>query len=135
MKHNNEEIERYRLTAEKVNRKGWHPYFISDRSYGNNGVFLIPRREGSLLIQASDGRGWEHVSVSVFKKDRCPTWNEMCFVKDLFWNPDEVVIQYHPAEKDYVSMHDYCLHLWRPVHDEIPTPPPILVGYQKGITH
>ena len=81
---------------------------------------------GQLHIVASNGAGWEHVSVS--RRDRCPTWDEMCKVKALFWCPDEVVIQYHPAEKVYVNRHRFCLHLWRPVGIDIPTPPTVLVG-------
>ena len=82
----------------------------------------------------SNGMGWEHVSITVQtyikkrKVERCPTWEEMCLVKNYFWNEDEVVIQYHPAKKDYVSMHPYCLHLWKPIGIELPTPDPLMVG-------
>lgn len=70
--------------------------------------------------------GWEHVSVSL--EDRCPDWAEMCWVKDQFWTEDECVVQYHPAKKDYVNHHPYCLHLWKPLRFELPTPPTILIG-------
>ena len=70
---------------------------------------------------------WEHVSVSVIGKEFCPTWEEMCFVKDLFWNEEEVVIQFHPAKSDYVNTHGFTLHLWKPSYD-IPTPPASTVG-------
>jgi hypothetical protein len=52
----------------------------------------------------------------------------MCFIKDLFWDAEDVVIQYHPAKSEYVNMHENTLHLWRPVGKEIPTPPKELVG-------
>lgn len=85
----------------------------------------------------SDGMGWEHVSITVAPhcKDatRCPTWEEMCWVKDQFWSEDEVVVQYHPAKKDYVSCHPYCLHLWKPVSVVIPTPDPEFVGPRSSI--
>ena len=29
-------------------------------------------------------------------------------------------------------MHPYCLHMWKPIGVEIPTPPSILVGIRKG---
>ena len=54
---------------------------------------------------------WEHVSVSL--ADRCPTWDEMCFVKDLFWPDTETVIQFHPKRSHYKNDHPYCLHLWK----------------------
>lgn len=74
------------------------------------------------------GRLWEHVSVSIMGEDRCPTWEEMCFIKDIFWNKDEVVIQYHPAEAEYIRAHPYALHLWKPIGIDLPTPPPEMVG-------
>jgi hypothetical protein len=69
---------------------------------------------------------WEHVSVST--KTRCPTWKEMSWVKDLFFDDEEIVIQYHPRKADYVNVHPFCLHLWRPITATIPTPPPLAVG-------
>jgi len=94
--------------------------------FGNNGAFIIPFESYELRAIASDGCEWEHVSVSL--KTRCPNWKEMCHIKDLFWSEDDVVIQYHPAKKDYINCHPYCLHLWKPINKEMPTPPSILVG-------
>ena len=49
--------EKYRIVS------GVH---FSDSSCGNNGAFLIPIPESRivLMVVASDGAGWEHVSVS-----------------------------------------------------------------------
>ena len=53
----------------------------------------------------------------------------MCFIKDLFWDGEDVVIQYHAKKSEYVNRYDNCLHLWRPVlEDHIPTTPKELVG-------
>ena len=73
-----------------------------------------------------DGPPWEHVSVSTAV--RTPTWAEMCYVKRLFWDDDEVVVQFHPAEKNYVNVHPNCLHMWRLKNAELPMPPTITVG-------
>jgi hypothetical protein len=107
------------------------PYATSEAD-GNNGVFwvLLPRSQ-KLKVLASDGgmpgeRAWEHVSVS--RKDRCPTWEEMCIVKSLFWDDDDCVVQYHPPRADWISNHTYCLHMWRPVGIELPRPPSMMVG-------
>lgn len=86
-----------------------------------------------LTIIASPGDAhedipWEHVSVST--RHRCPTWREMCFVKDIFWDEEEAVMQLHPKKSSYVNNHDYCLHLWRPLDGQIPLPPEIAVGYK-----
>lgn len=86
-----------------------------------------------LCVIASWGRGWEHVSVSL--ADRCPTWDEMCHVKAVFWQPQECVMQLHPPEDDYVNCHPFCLHLWKPIGEDIPRPPSVMVGPQgKGAT-
>lgn len=119
--------EQYRLKS--------HPFLSTDSTNGNNGFFVIPhyRINGyELRCQISDGEGWEHVSVTVapLKKDatRCPTWEEMCWIKDVFWKDDEAVVQYHPVKSDYVSMHHFCLHLWKPTNQQLPTPDPLMVG-------
>ena len=83
----------------------------SDASYGNNGCFVIPYKHHKLTVIVSDGAGWDHVSVSL--KGRCPTWAEMCFVKDLFFRDDETAVQFHPKKSEYVNNHPYTLHLWR----------------------
>lgn len=105
---------------------------------GCYGAFRLDGLQGwSLYVLADDGtgpapsaRGWEHVSVRAFRdsgheRSRVPTWKEMCFVKDLFWDPDDVVIQLHPRRSEYVNNHPHVLHLWR--HADIPTPPRDLV--------
>ncbi|MGY6278177.1 DUF7694 domain-containing protein [Methylomonas sp. MgM2] len=104
----------------------------SNSSYGNNGIFFVKslKLQRVLRCQASDDFGWEHVSVSL--PTRCPSWAEMCQIKDLFWDPDDCVLQYHPPQSDYVDCHPFCLHLWRPVDQAILRPPAILVG---PVTH
>lgn len=102
--------------------------FASTEEYGNNGAFTIPFESYELLVIASDGNGWEHVSISL--RNRCPNWREMCFIKDLFWDGEDCVIQYHPPKSGYINNHNYTLHLWRPDYIDIPQPPEILVGYK-----
>lgn len=111
-------VELYRVVAGPMR---------SDVSYGNNGQFSIPGpMHEKLLAQVSDGGGWEHVSVST--RRRIPTWDEMQFVKRLFWDDEETVIQYHPAQSRYVNTCGFCLHLWRPVGQMVPMPPIWMVG-------
>ena len=96
---------------------------------GNYGLFVIPHKKKSFTCICSDDPGWEHVSVSL--PDRCPTWREMCDIKGMFWDDEDVVIQFHPAKSQYVNNHPYCLHLWRPTGISIPVPPSIMVGMLK----
>ena len=99
----------------------------STDDYGNNGAFEVRLRHGqSVFVIASDGLGWEHVSVS--RTDRCPTWDEMCQVKAMFWDDEDCVVQFHPPRSEYVDNHPFCLHLWRPVNGAFPMPDSILVG-------
>ena len=115
----------------------------SDSSYGCNGCFMIqsPEPGWGLLIIASDGGdgevpeadGWEHVSVHCANsrgRARTPSWREMTFVKDIFWEPEDVVMQLHPRRSQYVNCHPHTLHLWRSRTQPIPEPPAVLVGPQ-----
>lgn len=98
-------------------------------SNGNDGIAAYLNHPGykpkQVAIIASWGGGWEHVSVSL--KNRCPTWDEMCIIKDIFWKDDEVVVQFHPKKSEYVNIHPYCLHMWRKIGSEFETPPKIFV--------
>lgn len=114
--------EEYRLRTGK---------YGSDETFGNNGAFMIPLERGQAVrVIASDGLEWEHVSVS--RTDRAPTWYEMCQIKDIFWDAEDTVVQYHPPKSEYVNHHPNCLHLWRPTEQELPLPPSYLVG-PKGV--
>lgn len=77
-------------------------------------------------VIASNSEQWEHVSVSL--RHRTPTWAEMEAIKQMFWDIEDTVVQYHPARSEYVNCHPYCLHLWRPVGSDILRPPKELVG-------
>lgn len=102
----------------------------SDSSFGNNGAFQIKSLKLDVVLYAiaSDGGDWEHVSVSVMGRGRNPTWTEMCFIKSLFWDDQDTVIQYHPAQENYINFYPTCLHLWRPVGVDLPLPPSEYVG-------
>lgn len=109
--------------------------YCSDDDYGFNGMFRIPYESNIVRCIASDGRDceedkwkWQHVSVSVEYDARPPRWSVMCWVKDLFWEPEDWVVQFHPARSQYVNYHPACLHLWRPLKKELPIPLAIMVG-------
>lgn len=122
----NEPPNQFRITLDNAVRCGVQTHYASDESIGMNGMFFIPHLREIFRCVVSDGEGWEHVSVSLNK--RCPTWDEMCFIKGVFWGDDECVIQYHPVKAEYVNNHPFCLHLWKPQGVEIPTPPKVFVG-------
>lgn len=118
-----------------------HPLY--SKSKEPFGLFWIPYANGIVLycivVDGDDEIDWEHVSVSVKKQasnalihlERCPTWEEMCVVKDHFWEEEDCVVQFHPPKSEYISQHPYCLHLWRKINTNFETPPSIAVGVKK----
>lgn len=111
---------------------------------GNNGVFYIPLHKkqfltargityGQLQVVASNGRGWNHISVCVTTNDkkrvveRTPTWDEMCIAKAAFWGDEDVCVQFHPRKSEYVNTHKYVLHIWERIGSYYETPPMITV--------
>lgn len=116
------DVERGRL------RSGSH----ATRTGDDFGAFTLRGPCGiDLFVIASPGDAnveipWEHVSVST--RTRCPNWPEMCFIKSLFWDDEETVVQFHPPKSQYINQHPYCLHLWKPLMQDIPLPPRIAIG-------
>lgn len=105
--------------------------FATSETDGFNGFFELPINGEICRCIASDGVGWEHVSVSKQNSKRPPNWEQMCIIKDLFWGDDVWVVQFHPARGDYVNNHPGCLHLWRPTDETMPHPPHELVGIKN----
>ena len=72
---------------------------------------------GSVIWTTHDG--WDHVSVSPYNKKITPSWNDMCRLKDMFFEDEEEAFQFHPKKSEYVNMVSNCLHLWRPNKPEL----------------
>lgn len=112
---------------------GVRPEMITAHGFEEGGVFVFKIERGWLFTIMSTGIGWQHVSVShrPGKKTplgrRCPTWGEMCFIKDQFWEPEACVVQFHPPRSDYVNSHPFTLHLWRWTEGVFPRPDRIMV--------
>lgn len=114
--------------------------WASAPDWGLNGIFTVKGPSGALEVAGATAEGpqvlavngmrtvrhlstgWEHVTVEGVHPNRTPTWDDMAFVKDLFWRPEEWVVQYHPAHSEYVKASPHRLHLWRPTRDKLPTP-------------
>ncbi len=97
---------------------------------GGAGTIHMPTWKGSVIW--SNGAGWDHVSISPEKLRITPSWDDMCLLKDIFFNDDEAVIQIHPPKNEYVNNMPNCLHLWRCTYREMIMPPSCLVGVKKG---
>ena len=89
-----------------------------------NGAFLFVDKGLKVIISA--GAGWEHVSVS--RKSRVPTYDDMAWIAQTFWRRDQTVMQLHVPAADHINVAEHCLHLWRPIDQDIPRPPGWMVG-------
>lgn len=119
--------------------------FASDESFGFCGMFEFalpgePRRIRCIASDCSDiekiapdAPKWRHVSVSFGPGSKhCPSWELMCKIKDLFWEPSDAVIQIHPPNSEYINNHPHCLHLWQCLSEKQPLPPSIFVGLKES---
>ncbi len=104
------------------------PQFWSTPEIGFNGMFRFASKWGVIRCIASDGCGWKRVSVSIESDRRPPKWDVMCYIKELFFEPEDWVVQFHPAKSEYVNHHPGCLHLWMPTNAQLPTPQSWMVG-------
>lgn len=112
-------LERYRINT-------WNDFGTLGDAH--NGAFKVFVKGRSFLVIASNGGGWDHVSVTPGgNKRKCPTWEEMCAIKDMFFEPEEAVMQLHPKRSQHINIHPYCLHLWRPQVQAIPELPLVMV--------
>lgn len=108
-----------------------HPAGFAQKAGDPYGWFEVPTSASGpkIMIQVSPGYEkfeFEHASVSL--AHRVPTWDEMCKVKDLFWDEEDMVVQYHPPKSEYVNLSKTCLHLWRWTKGEFPKPGRYEVG-------
>jgi hypothetical protein len=115
--------KRYPFHVYNEGEDGFHlSFIITDRMY---------------CIVASWGMGWDHVSlhtqrtVIVDGEEKIvtilPLWDDMCIVREIFFHPDEWVMQLHPPIDKNISVHNDTLHLWRPQRKPIPKPPKEMV--------
>lgn len=107
-----------------------HPLGFEHKTGDNFGWFMIPspiKDNQWIAVQADAQTEWEHISCSL--RNRAPTWDEMCYLKNLFWHENEMCVQYHPAQYDYVNMAKNCLHIWK-FTGEMPKPPTEYVGFK-----
>lgn len=94
------------------------------------GAFIIPYLIYELKVVCGCGQRWDHVSVSL--SNRKPTWDEMDWIRRLFFKPDEVVLQIHPPVDQHINYHPYVLHLWRAWGVEYTLPPRWMIAPEKG---
>ena len=109
------------------------------KASGNSGVFHVPLRHDKLSLSQklgtklfgdvygyaqcmiSDKFGWEKVSVVIIspnKKEvvqRDPTWKEMKQVWGKFWDPTDIIVQFHFDESKLATNIPNVLTMWRKI--------------------
>lgn len=117
-----EELDRYRISVGP---------FASNKG-DLFGAFFVPNRPSitplKVICSPFDDKSqtWQHVSVSL--PNRTPFWSEMVKVKDLFWEEEDTVLQFHPPKSKYVNNMKFCLHMWKHNSMDFPVPETYLVG-------
>jgi hypothetical protein len=92
----------------------WEESALPPPLQGTDGACFV-RTDGSMsvLMTAEDHGATKWLHVSVARRDRYPTWDELHFIKNLFIGREEDAVQILPREQDYVNMHPNCFHLYR----------------------
>lgn len=111
-------MRRDREWEQRMLNSQWEPF-----DPRTSGCFRVWNNQRELACIVTNGGGWDHVSVQLATILGLPTWWDLEFVRKFFFEPNEVVVQYHVPEKDHVNVHGRVLHLWRPHGIPLPMPP------------
>lgn len=90
---------------EKITAYGFR--VISSDGSGGMGIMRVAPFDKTTVV-------WTFVDkhVSVAPHSHIPNWDDMCKIKDLFYNDEDEVWQCHPKKSEYVNIVKNCLHLW-----------------------
>ena len=80
-------------------------------SDGLAGAYTFTNGTAATLVVTHDGE-YDHVSVAPTNHRKVPSWDMMCELKDLCFNPEDEAYQIHPPKSEYVNLVENCLHLW-----------------------
>lgn len=80
---------------------------------GGIGVVEFGKFKGNVIWGRAEGGEYDHVSVASPK--RIPTWEELCKIKDMFFEDEEECYQVFPKKSEYVNVHKNCMHIWRDI--------------------
>lgn len=83
------------------------------RAWEYNGLRIIAN-----AAEYDDGREWLHVSVS--RKSRVPSYDELTRIKRDFIGEDKKAVFVLLENKNHVNIHNYCLHLFYSAENPLP---------------
>lgn len=92
-----------------VKREGW----TRETPTGNGATFRSKTRGLFVMVSGAvelDGRRWIHVSVS--RRDRLPSYDDLALVKRAFIGDERKALQVFAPSSEHYNLHAFCLHLW-----------------------
>ena len=82
------------------------------------------KHAGAAIIASAgvyeDEQLWYHVSIS--RKNRVPSYEDLAFLKEHFVGPSRWAIQLFVPTKEHINIHPNALHLWHCVTADRPFP-------------
>jgi len=75
-----------------------------------NSMFVHDGFTVMFTVENHGTSAYQHLSVS--RKERYPSWDEIVLFRSLFFEDDDEIVQVIPKESDYVNVHDNCFHMW-----------------------
>lgn len=83
------------------------------RAWEFNGLQII-----ASVAEYDDNKEWLHISVS--RRSRLPTYDDMTRIKRDFIGDDRKAISVLPEKKNHVNLHEFCLHLFYSADNPLP---------------
>ncbi len=85
------------------------------RCWSGNGMRVL------VTCDTINGAEWVHLSVS--RRSRTPSYEDLCLVRRIFFREDRPAYHVFPKVDEHRNFHAYCLHLWLPLGaDPFPDP-------------
>lgn len=112
----------FRVSSKDILEGKYTPddFMINDsNTLAFGGEYYDTNTNRTLNFMMSIQGGWEHLSVSM--PSRTPTWDQMCTMKEIFFDDEEECVEYHPRKSEYIDAHPHCLHIWRLRMDDLVT--------------
>lgn len=81
----------------------------------------------TVLVSIERHASGEYRHVSLSRRSRMPTYDDVKWVKQLFIGDEHAAYQVFPRAAEHVNLHNFALHLWQPLFpnclDELPVGP------------
>lgn len=94
-------------------------------NHPNGRAFITKDRGMKALVSVDEINGAEWLHLSVSRKSRCPTYEDLQEAHASFLDPDKPAYQVFPRRDEHRNFHATCLHLWQPLGPD-PFPDPLL---------